>query len=479
MPKKQLILSAFVHQTPSHLNPGMFNFPQDQGRQYKDLKHWVAFAQKLEAAKFHCIFFADVLAGYDVYKKSLQPAIEAGAQFPSNDPTLSISAMAAATESIGFGVTSSTTYEQPYSLARKFSTLDHLTNGRVAWNVVTSYLESAARNFGLDSQIEHDERYKMADEYMQVVYKLWESSWRDDAVLGPDDPQHRYADPTRVREIGHDGKYYRVPGAHICEPSPQRTPYIFQAGTSRAGIAFAAKHAEAVFLGGSEPELVRKQVDKIRQQAVEQGRSADSVKIVAATLVIVAETDEAAQAKYNLYRQYGNGEGALALFGGFSGYDLDKYADDQDVRFGDEPAVQTFVNNWAATVPGTDGLKWNKKTIADFLKVGGMGNRIIGSVKTVADELERWVEVADVDGFNFKFATIPGTFDDIVDLLVPELRRRGLFWEDYPVKGGTFRESLNGEGNSRLPSDHPGAEYAWRAGEDAPAYVRSKTVDNN
>ncbi|KAF4464986.1 Nitrilotriacetate monooxygenase component A pristinamycin IIA synthase subunit A [Fusarium albosuccineum] len=473
MAKKQLILSAFVHQTPSHLNPGMFNFPEDRGREYKDIKHWVALAQKLEAAKFHCIFFADVLAGYDVYKKSLQPAIEAGAQFPSNDPTLSISAMAAATESIGFGVTSSTTYEQPYSLARKFSTLDHLTDGRIAWNVVTSYLESAARNFGLDTQIEHDERYRIADEYMEVVYKLWEGSWRDDAVLPPGDPQSRYADPARVREIRHEGKYFRVPGAHICEPSPQRTPFIFQAGTSRAGKAFAAKHAEAIFLGGSNPELVRKQVDDIRQQVTNQGRDPTSVKIIAATLVIVASTDEEAHAKYDIYRQYGNGEGALALFGGFSGYDLDKYADDQDVRFGDEPAVQTLVNNWAATVPGTDGLKWNKKTIADYLKVGGMGNRIIGSVKTVADELERWVDVADVDGFNFKFATIPGTFDDIAELLVPELRKRGLVWEDYPVKGGTFREILNGSGNSRLPGDHPGAEYAWRAGEDVPQYVKS------
>lgn len=164
-PKKQLILSAFLHQTPSHLNPGLFNLPGDQGRQYKDLDHWVALAQKLEAAKFHSIFIADTLAGYDVYKKSLAPSIEAGAQFPSIDPLMSVSAMAAATKSIGFGVTSSTTYEQPYSLARRFSSLDHLTKGRVGWNVVTSYLESTARNFGLDQQIEHDERYNMADEY--------------------------------------------------------------------------------------------------------------------------------------------------------------------------------------------------------------------------------------------------------------------------------------------------------------------------
>lgn len=306
---------------------------------------------------------------------------------------------------------------------------------------------------------------------MNVTYKLWEGSWRDDAVLPPNDPQSRYADPARVREIGHQGKYYSVPGAHICEPSPQRTPFIFQAGTSRAGKVFAAKHAEAVFLGGSTPELVRKQVDDIRAQAEKLGRDSRSVKVIAATLVIVAETDEAAGAKFQDLHKYGNGEGALALFGGFTGYDLDKYSDDQDVRFGSEPAVQTFANNWASTVPGSEGLKWNKKTIADYLMVGGMGNKIIGSPKTVADELERWVEVADVDGFNFKFATIPGTFDDIVELLVPELRRRGIFWDDYPVKGATIRETLTGAGNSRLPADHPGSQYTWGAGEDVPKYA--------
>lgn len=403
-------------------------------------------------------------------------------RFPSNDPMLSVVAMAAATETIGFGVTSSTTYEQPYLLARKFSTIDHLTNGRVAWNVVTSYLESAARNLGLETQIEHDERYNIAEEYLNVVYKLWEGSWRDDAVLPPGGLGSHYADPKLIRQINHKGKYFNVPGPHICEPSPQRTPFIFQAGTSRAGKAFAAKHAEAVFLGGHTPELVRKAVDDIRQQANEQGRDGRSLKFIAAVLVIVAETDEAAQAKFQEMVKYGNREGALALFGGFSGYDLSKYDDDQDVRFGNEPAVQTLVNNWAATVPGTKDLKWNKKTIAEYLVVGGMGVKIIGSPKTVADELERWSTVADVDGFNFKVATMPGTFDDIIELLLPELRRRGLFWEDYEVKGGTVRETLTGiVGNKKLPADHPGAKYAWKAGEEVPAYTREDRAagDNN
>lgn len=204
--KKKIILNAFVHQTPSHLNPGLFNYPGDQGRNYKSLKHWVNLAKKLEAAKFHAIFFADTLAGYDVYEGSLDPSIRAAAQFPSSDPILSISAMAAATESIGFGVTSSTTYEEPYLHARKFSTLDHLTGGRVAWNVVTSYLESAAKNLGLKTQIEHDERYRIAEEYMQVVYKLWEGSWSDDAVLPAGSTD--FADPKRKMSFATSNSFH-------------------------------------------------------------------------------------------------------------------------------------------------------------------------------------------------------------------------------------------------------------------------------
>lgn len=472
--KKQLIINAFAMQSPSHLNPGLHRYPSDQGPNYKSIKHWIALAQKLEAAKFHAIFFADVLGGYDVYKgpANLEPTIPAGAQFPINDPLYSVSAMAAATESIGFGITASTTYDAPYALARRFSTVDHLSNGRVGWNIVTSYLDSAARNFGLNTQVEHDERYRIADEYLDVTYKLWEGSWRDGAV-NQKDGVAGYADPKAVRQIHHQGKYFNVPGPHLCEPSPQRTPFLLQAGTSSAGKAFAAKHAEAIFLNGQTPELVRASVDSIRSQAKELGRDPSLIKIITGLLVIVAETDEAAQAKFEELASYGDTEGALALFGGWSGYDLSKYEDDQDFRFVEQPAIRSMVNHWASTVPGTDGKKWDKKTIAEYLRLGGNGAKVIGSAQTVADELERWVEVADVDGFNFSYATIPGTFDDIIEYLLPELRRRGLFWEDYAVKGGTLRENMYGlKGQNRLLETHPGAKYFWREGEEVPAYAR-------
>ncbi|KAJ6115631.1 hypothetical protein N7523_006048 [Penicillium sp. IBT 18751x] len=479
--KKQLILTAFAMHSPSHLNPGLFRYPADKGADYKNIKHWMALAQKLEDAKFHAIFFADVLGGYDVYKgpANLDPTIPAGAQFPINDPLYSIPAMAAATESIGFGVTASTTYDAPYALARRFSTVDHLSNGRVGWNIVTSYLDSAARNFGLDTQVEHDERYRIADEYLDVTYKLWEASWRDDAVewnldsakINGSVEGSRYADPRGVREINHKGKYFQVPGPHLCEPSPQRTPFLLQAGTSTAGKAFAAKHAEAVFLHAQKPELVRPSVDSIRQQAADLGRDPRNIKIVAGALVIVAETDEQANVKFDEFKKYGDREGALALFGGWTGYDLSTYTDDQDFRFVEQPAVRSMVNHWASTVPGTEGRKWDKKTIAEYLTLGGNGVKIVGSVQTVADELERWVDVGDVDGFNLSYASLPDTFDDVIRLLLPELRRRGLFWSDYAVKGGTMRENMYGKpGQSRLPDTHHGAKYFWRKGEEVPPY---------
>jgi alkanesulfonate monooxygenase SsuD/methylene tetrahydromethanopterin reductase-like flavin-dependent oxidoreductase (luciferase family) len=285
-----------------------------------------------------------------------------------------------------------------------------------------------------------------------------------------------YADPDAVREINHKGDYFNVPGPHLCEPSRQRTPFLFQAGTSTAGRNFAANHAEAIFLNGQAPELVRPSVDGIRKSAKEAGRDPQSIKIVCSVLVVVAETDEAAHAKYAKLAEYGDREGALALFGGWSGYDLGKYGDDEDFRFIDKapPAVRSMVNHWASTSP--QGQVWNKKSIADHLIMGGNGSKVIGSPTTVADELERWIDEADLDGFNFSYATIPETFEDIIELLLPELRKRGLFWEDYAVPGGTMRENYLGkEGENRLATTHPGAQYFWKAGEKIPEYAKKES----
>ena len=233
-------------------------------------------------------------------------------QSPINDPLLIVPAMAAVTKNLSFGITASVTHEHPYTFARRMSTLDHLTKGRVGWNVVTSYLKSAALNMGLAEQIGHDDRYSIAEEYLDVCYKLWEQSWDEDAVVR-DTERKMYVDPDKVHDIQHKGKYFTVPGAHLCEPSPQRTPVIFQAGLSPRGSAFAAEHAEGIYVSMPTTDIARKFVDKIRGQAEQFGRKGEDIKMFSLFTPIVGRTQEEAEAKYEDYKQHISIEGAYEL----------------------------------------------------------------------------------------------------------------------------------------------------------------------
>ena len=454
--KRRMYLNGFDMTCVGHQSPGVWSHPQDQSYRYKDLSYWTELAQILERGHFDTLFLADVLGTYDVYQGSRTAAVRQGAQVPVNDPVPAIAAMAAVTKRLGFAVTVSLTYEQPYSFARRMSTLDHLTNGRVAWNIVTSYLQSAAVNLGLSTQIGHDERYNLAEEFMEVCYKLWEGSWEDDAVVR--DRRNRiFTHPDRIHDINHDGKYYKVPGVHLCEPSPQRTPVLFQAGASSKGQKFAARHAEGMFVIGLNPKGLRKLVDGIRRQATEVGRDPRSVKIFALVTPIVAETDEAAQAKYAEYQKYSSQEGALALYGGWTGVDLSTVDPDAPLVHVENDSLRSVGEMLSK---GDPGKVWTAAEVAKFIGVGGMGPVIVGSPTTVADQLEHWMEVADVDGFNFAYAVTPGTFVDFVDLVVPELRKRGVVpsEQDDSKEGETLRERL-GQGSPKLRADHPGSEY--------------------
>jgi FMN-dependent oxidoreductase (nitrilotriacetate monooxygenase family) len=289
-----------------------------------------------------------------------------------------------------------------------------------------------------------------------------QSSWRDDAVR-LDRRAGVYTDPALVRKIDHVGKYYTVPGPHICQPSPQRTPVIMQAGTSKAGKTFAAKNAEAIFVAGHSPAVVAKNIAEIRTLAkTEYGRDPSSIKFLAMFCPILGATDQEAQAKYREYVGYGSEDGALALFGGWTGIDLAKYDDDQELRHVESNAIRSAVEGWSKAQPGIP--RWTKTTVANHIKVGGLGATVVGTPEHVADEMERWVAEGDVDGFNLAYALMPQTFEDVVDLLLPVLRERGLFWDDYAVPGGTYRENLYAKpGQARPPPDHPAAAYHWKA----------------
>ncbi|MCK1788145.1 LLM class flavin-dependent oxidoreductase [Pseudomonas sp. TNT11] len=470
----RIILNAFEMTCVSHQAAGTWRHPDSQAWKYKDLDYWVELAKLLERGYFDSVFIADVVGVYDIYRGSVETSLLDADQVPVNDPFFQVPAMATVTKHLGFGVTSALTYEQPYALARKFSTLDHLTKGRVAWNVVTSYLNSAAVNLGLKQQISHDERYDIADEFLDVTYKLWEGSWDEDAVLR-DRERGIFTDPSKVHPIGHKGKYYDVPGIHLSEPSPQRTPVIFQAGASSRGRAFAAKHAEGVFISPATAEQAREVSDDIRNRAVEAGRSRDSVKVFTLLTVITAESDEAAQAKYRDYLSYANGEGMLSFYGGWTGIDFSEYDPDQPLEAIDNDSIRSVLELLATADPDR---KWTPRDIIKHRSIGGLGPVLVGGPKTVADEMERWVDVGGIDGFNLAYAITPGTFEDLVEFIVPELQRRGRVRTSY--EGDTLRENLLDGTSPYAADDHPAARYrgAFKTGANATDHTKPSTFSD-
>ncbi|HEV7849640.1 MAG TPA: LLM class flavin-dependent oxidoreductase [Mycetocola sp.] len=453
---RHIRFNAFDMNCVAHQSPGLWRHPDDQSHRYTDLSYWTELAKLLERGKFDGLFIADVLGTYDVYGGNHDAALRNGAQVPVSDPLLLVSAMAAVTENLGFGITAGTAYEHPYPFARRLSTLDHLTKGRIGWNVVTGYLPSAARNMGHDDQIEHDERYNIADEYLEVLYKLWEGSWEDDAVVR-DRESGVFTDPAKVHEIAHAGKNFTVPGIHLSEPSPQRTPVIFQAGASGRGVTFAAENAEAIFVGSPTKAILKNTVAKIRDALEAAGRDRYAAKIYQLVTVITDETPEKAQAKHEDYQQYASAEGALVFMSGWMGIDLSQY--DLDAPIGDvkSNAIQSAVANFQSA--SEDGSEWTVRDIASWAGIGGLGTRIVGSGSEVADQLQSWVDETDVDGFNLAYAITPGSFEDIVEFVIPELQARDAYPTDYAP--GSFRNKLHGRGD-RLPEEHRGASFSYR-----------------
>lgn len=457
------ILNAFEMSTVSHITFGLWRHPEDRTADYVNLSYWTELAQLLDAGGFDALFIADAVGQLDVYGGSAAAALSGAAQTPVTDPLLAVSAMAAVTEHLGFGITVSTTYEYPYLLARKFTTLDHLTKGRIAWNVVTSLLDSAARNIiGRDRQLPHDIRYDSAQEFIDVTYKLWEGSWEEGAVRR-DRESGIFTDPAKVHPIGHRGTYFTVPSAHLSEPSPQRTPLIFQAGTSDRGKDFAARNAEVVFLGAPRPDLVRKQVDDIRARARALGRRPGSIKFIASLLAIADETDAAAQAKLADLRKYYSVEGALVLFSAGTGVDWSRHDLDTPLEYLETDSSRSALLSYTRWDPAR---KWTLRDIFSGGGVGGLGQQtlIAGSGKTVADRLEAYADEAGLDGFNLSYALMPGTFQDFADHVVPELRRRGRVRDREA--GQTLRQRIFGAESSYLPDDHPGSAYR----RDAPTW---------
>jgi len=449
------ILNGFAMNVPGHISAGLWRHPSDQAHRHIELDHWLHLARLLEEGGFDALFLADALGPIDVYQGSARAALRNGVQTPIDDPMLLVSAMAAATRHLGFGITVSTTYEQPYLLARKFTTLDHLTQGRIAWNVVTSALDSAARNLGLDQAIDHDERYEIAQEFLEVTYKLWEGSWEDGAVVR-DRARGVYVDASKVHPIHHAGKYFRVHDANLSQPSVQRTPVLFQAGASARGRAFAASNAEVVFLGGATAADIRRSIAQTRAEAATLGRNAEAIRFISGVTVITGATDADAEAKYREYLDTTDLEAALVLFSSWTGIDWSQYPLDHPLEYIETNAIRSALANFTRI----DAQKrWTLGEIARYIGVGGLHPVFVGGPAKVADALEQYAQAAGVDGFNVAYAVNPGTFEDFVRYLSPELRRRGRIRE-RPAEPQTLRERLQGKGQQRLRGDHPGAKFS-------------------
>ena len=447
---REIRFNAFDMNTIGHIQHGLWRHPRDQSHRYNDIAYWMDTAKRLEAGLFDGIFFADVSGVYDVLGGSPDAAIRGAVQVPVNDPMMLVPAMAAVTTHLGFGVTANLTYEPPFLFARRMSTLDHLTQGRIGWNIVTGYLDSAARANGLEGQMAHDDRYDLADEYMEIMYRLWEESWEDDAVVF-DRAAGLYADPAKVHRIRHEGKQYRLEAMHLCEPSPQRTPVLYQAGSSPRGRKFAATHAECVFVNGQKIDGVKVIVEDIRAKAVEAGRVADDIKVFMGATIVTGRTDAEAREKFEDYRHYVSSEAALVHAAASMGIDFSKYDPDEPIETGKSNAITSNVDAMTRSA----GPQWTRRKLLEQMVLGSRQAPMVGAAEDIAGQLIDWSENAGIDGFNLSRTVVPECFDDIIDLIVPILQERGAYKTAYAE--GPMRQKLFG--TPRLPARHVAASH--------------------
>ena len=463
--KKQILLNAFDMNSVGHINHGLWTHPRDESHRFDELSYWTDLAKTLEQGLFDGLFIADITGTYDVYQNSIDLTLKESIQLPSHDPATLISAMASVTQNLGFGVTVNLSYETPYQFARRFGSLDHLTQGRIGWNIVTGYLDSAERLIGQKGLKDHDLRYEQAEEFLELCYKFWEGSWENDAVL-KDKKNRIFTDPNKVHSIQHHGKFYQSEGVFQVSPSPQRTPVLFQAGASPRGLAFSTRHAECVFIGGDQPEKIKQQVDKIRELATLQGRNPEDIKIFVGITVVTDETDQLAQEKLAEYIRYASPEAGLAHYSSSVGIDLSKYADDEAIPYQQTNSIASVNNKF----------KENKITPNDLKAQHVLGGRyplFVGSGETIAEKLIQLIDETGIDGFNLTRTVAPESHHDFIDFVIPQLQQRGRFKTAY--NQGSLRNKIFQQGN-HLAEQHPAAHFRCQNEKDKQS-IEIETAD--
>ena len=422
--RRQMHLGVFVLGTGNH--SAGWRYPGAAGSNCS----WPvmeAIARTAERGKFDLFFISD------------SPAMSPGdhPSFVSRfEPMTLLAALSRATQHIGLGATVSTSFSEPYYVARAFASLDHLSNGRAAWNVVTSSNDAAALNFSRECHLEHDLRYEMATEFVDVVRGLWDT-WSDDAIVA-DKATGAFLDASKVRELNHRGRFYSVKGPLNIERCPQGHPLIIQAGGSPPGQELSARSADLVFSVVNDPLAAKLAYDGLKQRVVKHGRSPDDVPILPGVMPIVAETDEQAKEELARLQSWLTSTNALALVSQRLGHDISSYPLDGPV-----PDLPLTDRGQAFAKALLDMARREQMTLRDLYNVtaAARGHWVIyGNPKRIADIFEEWFIGGLADGFIIMPAYFPGAFEEFVDYVVPELQRRGLFRTEYA--GTTLRENL-------------------------------------
>lgn len=429
---KQLHLAGFVTAGPGR--PGGWRYPASQSG-WLDATYYQDIACILERGRFDLAFFADILAIPDRYQSSMDSQLRFGALGSLRlDPLIVLSWMAAATEHLGLAATRSTSYFQPFEVARTLATLDHLSGGRAAWNVVTSFQDAEARNFSREQQIPRDRRYDRAEEFLEVTCKLWDS-WEDDALVADRDAP-LFADPAKVHYIDHVGEWFNVRGPLNVSRSPQGYPVIIQAGASDRGKEFAAKWAEVIFVSHDSLESAKRYYREIKTLVERAGRDPDSVKILPAATPLVGETEQIAADKRRIIQESIDPRAGLSTLSYHLDVDLSVYPLDAPLPDIDVPGVRGHYDEVA------EATERDKLTLEDLGR--RYGNRyeggLAGTPSQIADGMEQWFAEEACDGFTIAVPYQPSGFDEFVRLVVPELQRRGIYRTEY--EGTTLRDNL-------------------------------------
>jgi FMN-dependent oxidoreductase (nitrilotriacetate monooxygenase family) len=433
--RKQLHLAGFLFASQLTHSHAQWRHPRND-LNFLRPQFYENIARILEHGKFEFAFFAEVLCVPSTYGAGLEESVRYGVQGTAAlDPAYVVAMMAGVTRHLGLGITRSVTYYSPYDIARTFATLDHLSNGRAAWNVVTSINDAEARNYGQERHLEHEARYERAEEFLELVYKLW-GSWDDDALI-MDRASGLFADPAKIRHIGHDGRWFKCDGPLSLPRSPQSRPAIMQAGSSDRGKNFAARWGEILFEIDPTAEGRRAYYDDVKSRMERFGRSPKDCKIFPSVIPFVGETESVAREKQAFHNELADPISGLITLSSHLSHDFAQYSLDEPIQ---DLKINGVRGLYELAVRLTKNGNLTLRDIGRLYAQGVLLPHVVGTPVQIADQLEASFRNGEADGFIISPAYLPGAFEEFVQLVVPELQRRGLFHREYT--GKTLRENL-------------------------------------